>query len=427
MDKEVVLQGLGDQSKNVCVVVFPGIVENSERAIALMGGRQRIARSHSNGNLPLEINLRPQARFSHPLFGVTQSSTNMAVVKMRIRRRRDGSDAHVASSEVVGHVRKVTSFGGLADFQMRADMLKPLKKDDRRFLSLEEIRQVKVPVLPLVLSRCDYVRDYRFRPSLADEKRRHAPTTTAEKQPKQQKQLRRVRAYVSFDAESVPTKPPEPLEALPEDDECSELEQKLKKLFQQRAVWSKNALLAHMSPEFTAVSDPKSLKWPLKIARARASAVLALLPRAAYRFQAGPWRQVWIRLGYDPRKQPESRETQLIDFRLQRRHGVALRIADQSMRFAGIPGKSGRPEQRQSGVSVKTADEEASHVDDKNFEQIEDFRFAVPPRRLGANYQVLPPFLPPPCYLLLPLLSFTPCYSVNLLTSFRPLPLAAAV
>ncbi|KAF9616288.1 hypothetical protein IFM89_029064 [Coptis chinensis] len=41
-----------------------------------------------------------------------------------------------------------------------------------------------------------------------------------------------------------------------------------------------------------------------------------LLFRTAYYFSTGPYRQLWIRKGYDPRKDPESRIYQRIDFRV---------------------------------------------------------------------------------------------------------------
>ncbi len=37
----------------------------------------------------------------------------------------------------------------------------------------------------------------------------------------------------------------------------------------------------------------------------------------AYYFTTGPWRSCWVRFGYDPRKIPESKIYQMIDYRLR--------------------------------------------------------------------------------------------------------------
>lgn len=39
----------------------------------------------------------------------------------------------------------------------------------------------------------------------------------------------------------------------------------------------------------------------------------------------GPWRSLWVRLGYDPRKMPDSKKYQLLDFRIRcsTKHGNA--------------------------------------------------------------------------------------------------------
>lgn len=40
-----------------------------------------------------------------------------------------------------------------------------------------------------------------------------------------------------------------------------------------------------------------------------------LLPCVAYFFSNGPWRSLWVRFGYDPRKDPASRIYQTLDYR----------------------------------------------------------------------------------------------------------------
>ena len=55
--------------------------------------------------------------------------------------------------------------------------------------------------------------------------------------------------------------------------------EKVKKLFQQRPIWSKNAL------RYTMGQGSENLKY--------------FLPTIAYYFKDGPWRNLWVRFGYD--------------------------------------------------------------------------------------------------------------------------------
>ena len=60
------------------------------------------------------------------------------------------------------------------------------------------------------------------------------------------------------------------------------------KMFEERPVWTKAALIYHV-----AGVDKNSLRF--------------ILASVAYYFTNGPWRNAWVRIGYDPRKDPEAR------------------------------------------------------------------------------------------------------------------------
>ena len=40
-----------------------------------------------------------------------------------------------------------------------------------------------------------------------------------------------------------------------------------------------------------------------------------LLPLVAYYFNTGPWRNMWVKLAYDPRTDPTAVKYQIIDYR----------------------------------------------------------------------------------------------------------------
>lgn len=62
----------------------------------------------------------------------------------------------------------------------------------------------------------------------------------------------------------------------------------IKKLFTTRPIWSKTALLCHMN----GVSNER---------------LKNLLAYVAFYWINGPWRTLWNRLGYDPRKDPSAK------------------------------------------------------------------------------------------------------------------------
>ncbi|XP_030853578.1 general transcription factor 3C polypeptide 5-like [Strongylocentrotus purpuratus] len=70
------------------------------------------------------------------------------------------------------------------------------------------------------------------------------------------------------------------------------------KLFEQRPLWSRNAL--RCNTEISTIL------------------IKGILCVVAYYFQQGPWRGLWCRMGYDPREHPESKKYQLLDFRIRK-------------------------------------------------------------------------------------------------------------
>ncbi|EDV27505.1 uncharacterized protein TRIADDRAFT_53254 [Trichoplax adhaerens] len=43
----------------------------------------------------------------------------------------------------------------------------------------------------------------------------------------------------------------------------------------------------------------------------------SVLPAVAYHFKSGPWRSLWVKFGYDPRRDPSSKVYQVFDFRMK--------------------------------------------------------------------------------------------------------------
>lgn len=51
-----------------------------------------------------------------------------------------------------------------------------------------------------------------------------------------------------------------------------------------------------------------------------------ILPSVAYYFTTGPWRNFWIKLGYDPRKDRESAMLQSLDYRVRLEGGISQKV-----------------------------------------------------------------------------------------------------
>ncbi|XP_055988838.1 general transcription factor 3C polypeptide 5 [Sorex fumeus] len=155
---------------------------------------------------------------------------------------------------------------------------------------------------PPIFSRLDTPVDYFYRPETQHREGYNNPTVSCENLIGLSRARRPHNAiFVNFEDPEVPG---QPLEAAvhtwrrvcanPVDREA---EEELRKLFDVRPVWSRNAVKANLS------IHPDKLK--------------VLLPFLAYYMITGPWRSLWIRFGYDPRKDPAAKMYQVLDFRIR--------------------------------------------------------------------------------------------------------------
>eukprot|EP00435_Cladocopium_sp_Y103_P010510 s3349_g2.t1 len=104
---------------------------------------------------------------------------------------------------------------------------------------------------------------------------------------------------VKFQNEKVPTEPPEGAKDMLRDDE-QEVVDALKLLFEERPLW---------------LRGPAEERLREKGLQPNVSTMQKTFICVSYLWSDGPWRQVYIRLGYDPRQHTESRFMQVIDFR----------------------------------------------------------------------------------------------------------------
>ena len=135
--------------------------------------------------------------------------------------------------------------------------------------------------------------DFQFRREASTEKADGAPSNIIGRT-RQRRSLHAI--FVTYDVEKVPDRPREfALNQIKikfiDRERFSLVEAK----YQERPVWSKNALHA------LTLIPPNRLKF--------------ILPALSYYFTTGPWRNQWVRFGYDPRVESGAAEFQTLDYR----------------------------------------------------------------------------------------------------------------
>lgn len=305
-------------TKLVCVE-YPGFVKNVDKMLDSIGGEQGLSKTYADSSKRLELRYRPKDPYCHPVCGNRFSSTNLLIRVCRRRRKGSNEEGHM-SIEVLGLIETTYKFQGMADFQYLATHNEPggtqvslydkvvLRKPEKK-----EFFDQPVPLFlpPPIFSRLDNPVDYFYRPDVIHREGNITSLLSKENLIGPNRARRPHNAiFVGFDDKSVPS---EPLEAAKLNWNKNSIhhsdvkaEQEVRKLFERRPVWSRNAVKANVD------IHPEKLKL--------------LLPYLAYYMVTGPWRSMWVRFGYDPRKNPEAKIYQVLDFRIRcgMKHGFGV-------------------------------------------------------------------------------------------------------
>ncbi|XP_029941208.1 general transcription factor 3C polypeptide 5 [Salarias fasciatus] len=300
------------ENKLVCVD-YPGVFSSVDKMLETLGGEQTVTKTFAHPNRRLEMRFRPQDPFCHAACGNRLPSSNLLLRVRRRVRKKDPNDAQI-QMEVLGVIATTYKFQGMIDFQylaMHSEGQENTSLYDKIILRKSETQQFfeqPVPYFlpPAIFSRLDTPGDYFYRREV------HKNPMETNKSFICVNRARRPNNAI-FVAFIDPTVPSECLEAartkwvrvcLKEHDK--QAEEKLKSMFESRPIWSRNGVKANIN------LHPDKMKL--------------LLPVYAYYMVTGPWRSLWVRLGYDPRKSPESKKYQMLDFRMRcsTKHGYSL-------------------------------------------------------------------------------------------------------
>uniref|UniRef100_A0AAY4C7W1 General transcription factor 3C polypeptide 5 n=1 Tax=Denticeps clupeoides TaxID=299321 RepID=A0AAY4C7W1_9TELE len=304
-------------TKLVCVE-YPGYVADVQKMLDTIGGEKGISKTYSDPSKRLELHYRPQDPYCHPVCGNRYPSTSL-LLRVRRRVRRGNPEDVQLTVDALGVIETTYRFQAMADFQYLAAHSEPdcswtslynkviLQKPEKK-----DFFDQDVPLFlpPPIFSRQDTAVDYYYRPDIQHREGYQPPVVSGENLIGMSRARRPHNAiFVNFDDKEVPS---EPLEAakvnwqrVSNHPAEAKAEEEMHKLFERRPVWSRNAVKANVDVH------PEKLKL--------------LLPYVAYYMLTGPWRSLWVRFGYDPRKIPEAKIYQVLDFRIRcgTKHGYS--------------------------------------------------------------------------------------------------------
>ncbi|ODV97736.1 hypothetical protein PACTADRAFT_31169 [Pachysolen tannophilus NRRL Y-2460] len=133
-------------------VEFPLNVVNNDKAVELIGGKSKINKSIVEDNIPLELRLRPDDAYQHPINSSLATNENL-LVKIKLPKgelnkyNNDISKAIMNNKnnfelEPVGLVNKNFKFRGIADFQIYTKSSEFISNDLNKILSSYDFHDV---------------------------------------------------------------------------------------------------------------------------------------------------------------------------------------------------------------------------------------------------------------------------------------------
>ncbi|KAH0587367.1 hypothetical protein H2248_006166 [Termitomyces sp. 'cryptogamus'] len=344
-------------------IEYPGYVRPTSVSLAVsnLGGQSVLdsafKRAASKTETLIELKLRPEQPFAHPVPGDVVPTNNilLKIVKKRRKNRLEDGAIGEYTAEAIGVIPKTARFRSMVDYQYQPDMNDPVSKlriamDNMDVDALQsyvipeekadytisvqstsgtamdtdinldpELTGISVsrhqpesrtiPVMrsnlrlfpPPLFSRQTIPQGYNFRPNPASMVSTSVDNETGEEK---KRYINRMRwkgygpASIMFSDAIVPDKPPQVVEEGRNLIDKAILK-KLEDLFVQRPVWTRMSLFNQLAPNETR-----------EILNSK-----ALLPLVCYVFQDGPWRDTLVRFGFDPRQDRSARFFQRLYFR----------------------------------------------------------------------------------------------------------------
>ncbi|CAK1602835.1 unnamed protein product [Parnassius mnemosyne] len=300
----------------VCVL-FPGIVKNDEKAIQCLGGLKGISQVYSQPTKKrLGLSYQPDNPYVKKTFADCKRGSGV-LLKVKIKKTKvDGKETRqVISSSVVGSVRTVYKFEAMCDFQYLPvssegtsqtkcllEKILPSGVDSFNFM----LEPAPLFIVPSNFTRFDKPISYNYTDKRFPGREKDITHDDIHHRIRTERGTPLTR-YTFNLVDELATKPHVYYIKQMESKKSMypPLEQEydiVKKMFEERPIWSLNLV-----------------KYHTKI---RLSSLKIIMPCLAIYMKDGPWRMLWVRFGYDPRKDPGARIYQTLDFRLRHTAGV---------------------------------------------------------------------------------------------------------
>ncbi|XP_011655959.1 general transcription factor 3C polypeptide 5 isoform X1 [Cucumis sativus] len=318
--KDNTISGFLPTAQNFAVH-YPSYPSSKHQAIESLGGTQSILKVRGLQSNKLELRFRPADPYSHPTYGElrpcsgfllkichSKSDTNEGIMKVE---EVPGEDEVNLDFEMVARVPEAYHFEGMVDYQhvvaVHADATQRKKgnwaemheprlgksnaidvdKEDTMILvpplfSIKDVPEnlvLKTPAIYIprkksetVQNPCEVICEVDIEPVLA----------------------------IDFNIKDIP-KTVIWEKYVPQGSDEWDYQVAVSKLFEERPIWPKDSLVQRMLDMGLAFSH---------------GVLRRLLSRIAYYFSSGPFQRFWIKKGYDPRKDRNSKIYQRIDFRV---------------------------------------------------------------------------------------------------------------
>ena len=405
-----ILEQMADQessprSEMICIE-YPGLVQNADTMINTLGGQQALLKAFEDSNRRLELRFRPDDIFSKPACSERNNTTSLLVKVTRYKKVNKGSNCNCAGiaktvaaeketlfdenkggdnvtnkfeTQLMGNIKTTYSFPNMSDFQylpterilekektcsntpvVESDKCKsPTPKADNEKVthrpimdevyygekslpSAEWLVGDKSSAAPLFLppaayTRMDQPQDYHYRKDTSTQaiKSNMSVPQTIIGRTRQRRTLHAM--FVNYETPNVPERSSEvAMHQLKVKFIDEAMLKDVHDAFDTQPVWTKTGLSA-------ATGQPlERLKF--------------ILPTVAYYFTSGPWRNQWVKFGYDPRKDPKSAIYQTLDYRVRLEGGAKLKVrAKRSYANYILPYQSTNPSKSRTSTIIREA------------------------------------------------------------------------
>ena len=395
-------------TENMVCIEYPGLVKNPNKMIDTLGGRSSVSKAFEDPNRRLELRFRPSDIFSKPTCSERNNTTSLLVKVVRYKKKRKKCSCQCSkvtinmSSEckkskvdeslsndtsfkigtkVMGSARITYSFPNMSDFQYLptervmneandspkdsecgninddgnkqtsdenngAVLHRPIMDNvyygdkhlpGAKWLTMQESGTAPLFLPPAAFTRMDQPQDYHYRKDTSTQaiKSNLSVPQTIIGRTRQRRTLHAV--FVNYENPKVPERPSEvALHQLKVKFIDETMLNEVHEAFKNQPIWTKTGLSAVTGQPL------ERLKF--------------ILPTVAYYFTSGPWRNQWVRFGYDPRQDISSGIYQTLDYRVRLEGGAKLKVrAKRSYANYILPYQSTNPSKSRTSTIIREA------------------------------------------------------------------------